>query len=135
MRDYEKMLEDVYSKLPEKEKKKERFEIPKLEVMIHGKQTIIRNLNEVAGKLNRDPAHLLKYFSKELAVPSVFDGKRGILQGRFREDVLNKKLEDYVKEFVLCNECGKPDTVFIIFEGVKYKRCEVCGARSPVRTI
>ena len=129
------MLDKLYKELPKKTTKTERFEMPVFITFIQGKQTIIKNLSEVANKLRRDPNHLLKYVSKELAVPGTFDGKRGSLNGKFKDDLMQSRLKKYIDEFVMCNECKKPDTELINFEGIKYKRCEVCGARAPVKAI
>jgi len=135
MEAYEKMLEKVYEKLPEKTTKIERFEMPSFSSFIQGKQTIIKNFNEVANTLRREPNHLLKYISKELATAGNFDGRRAIFQGKFRDDQLNSRLKNYVDEYIICNECHKADTELITFEGSRYKRCEVCGARAPVKQI
>jgi len=135
MEAYEKMLERVYEKLPEKTTKTERFKMPIFSSFIQGRQTIVRNFSEVANILRRDPNHLLKYISKELATAGNFDGRRITLQGKFRDNQLNSRLNNYVKEYVICNECHKADTEIITFEGSKYKRCEVCGARAPVKQI
>lgn len=133
METYEKMLERIYEKLPERTIKTERFEMPSFSSFIQGKQTIIKNFSEVANVLRREPNHMLKYLSKELATAGNFDGRRAVLQGKFRKEQLNSRLENYVKEYVICNECKKADTEIITFEGSKYKRCEVCGARAPVK--
>ena len=135
MIEYEEMLDKLYKELPKKTKTAERFEMPDFTCFTQGKQTIIKNLSEVANKLRRDPNHIIKFLSKELAVPGTFDGTRGILHGNFRDDLMQSRLKKYIDEFVLCNECKKPDTELIVFEGVKHKRCEVCGARAPVKAI
>jgi len=121
--------------MPKNTVSKERFEPPKFSSLVQGNQTFIKNFSEVADILRRDPKHLMKYISKELATSGNYDGKRGILNGKFREDQANSKLEYYIKEFVICKECKKPDTDLISVEGIKYKRCEVCGARSPVEQV
>jgi len=46
---------------------------------------------------------------------------------------VNDKIESYVKEFVLCTECKKPDTEIITEKGIKFKHCLACGAKSPIR--
>jgi len=135
MKKYEDLLDTVYERLPKRVVNKERFEPPKFETMVQGNQTFIKNLGEVAGVLRREPNHLLRFVAKELATSGNFDGKRGILQGKFKEDQLNSRLDAYIAEYVLCSECKKPDTNLIVHEGAKYKRCEVCGARSPVEQV
>ena len=135
MKKYEELLDNLYDKLPKRVARKERFEPPKFMSMVQGNQTFIRNFGDVADALRREPYHLLRYMAKELATSGNIDGKRGILQGKFRDVQLNSRLDGYLKEFVMCTECKKPDTALITFEGAKYKRCEVCGARSPVEQV
>lgn len=129
------MLSDLYKKLPEKALKSERFEPPTFSSAIQGKQTMISNFTDVADDLRRDANHLLKYISKEMATSGNVSGHRAILQGKFGNGQLNSRLENYIKEYILCNECGKPDTSFVTVQGIKNKQCEVCGARAPVKAI
>lgn len=129
--EYEEMLESAYAALPEKAKKEERFERPTFEAFIQGNKTIVRNFIAVAQKLRRKPAFFAKYLSRELAVPSSQEGGRLILQGRFYERQLNEKLEVFIKTYVLCKECKKPDTRLVDEGGVLMIICEACGARAP----
>jgi translation initiation factor 2 subunit 2 len=133
--DYEKLLDAAYEKMPKRAAAKERFEPPRFSSIVQGNQTFIKNFSEVAGALRREPVHLLRYVAKQLATSGNFDGKRGILSGKFKDEQLNGKLDFYISEFVMCKECKKPDTGLVTFEGIKYKRCEVCGARSPVEQV
>ena len=135
METYEKMLDEIYEKMPKKVLMKERFEPPNFESSIEGKQTIISNFKEVADTLRREPLHLLKYISKEMATSGDISGRRVLLKGKFTRDQLNSRLKNYIEEYILCKECNKPDTSIITFQGSKYKQCEVCGAKSPVRAI
>ncbi|RLG21261.1 translation initiation factor IF-2 subunit beta [Candidatus Micrarchaeota archaeon] len=133
--DYETLLEKAYKSIPDKVHAKERWEPPVVESYQQGNQTVIRNANEIANKLRRDVQHIMKFFIKELATSGNYDNGRIILQGRFTDKQLNARLSSYIKEYVLCTECHKPDTTLITFEGAPYKRCEVCGARSPVKKL
>ena len=135
MEKYEQMLDTLYEKLPKRTSSGERFEAPEFRVIVQGRQTIIQNFIAVVEILRRKPQHLLKYISKEFAVPASLDDKRVIIQGKFRQPQVNSRLKNYIDEYVLCNECGRPDTQLITFEGHKYKQCEGCGARSPVKTL
>jgi translation initiation factor 2 subunit 2 len=135
MENYEKMLDDLYVKLPEKAKEKARFEMPKLEAFQQGSSTIVPNFVDVAETLRRDPKHLMKYLCKESATQATIEGKRLVMKGKFRDTQLNGRLQSYANEYVLCKECKKPDTDFIAQGGVQFVRCEACGARSPVAVI
>ncbi|MCK4327331.1 MAG: translation initiation factor IF-2 subunit beta [Candidatus Diapherotrites archaeon] len=135
MEGYNALMEKAFSELPETAKEKARFKMPVFESFIQGNQTIIQNFTDVTGALRRDEKHLMKFLSKELATPADLDGRRLILKGKHRDKTLNGRLEKYVKEYVLCTECGKPDTNLLTQGGVNFMRCEACGARSPVSVI
>ncbi|MFZ5501800.1 MAG: translation initiation factor IF-2 subunit beta, partial [Candidatus Micrarchaeota archaeon] len=107
---YESLLDDIYSKLPEKTSSGERFEMPKFEYFTEGNKTLIKNFKAVCDKIRREPQVVSKYLSKELAVPVELKAERLILQRKMMGDILNKKLEEYVGKFVMCKECNRPDT-------------------------
>ncbi|MEB3772766.1 MAG: translation initiation factor IF-2 subunit beta, partial [Desulfurococcales archaeon] len=52
---YDALLNRLYSKVPAKKHGHERFEMPKVEVIHMGSQTIIRNFREISDKLRRNP--------------------------------------------------------------------------------
>ena len=132
---YEQMLDKAYKELPEKAKEKARFKMPSFESFIQGKETIIKNFTSVVNILRRDPEHLMKFLSKELATVTTPDDSRLVLKGRFKERELNKRLQEYAETFVLCSECGKPDTHIITEDKILFLRCEACGARAPIPVI
>lgn len=135
MPEYEDMLDKYYEEEPEDTDKEERFEVPKPRTHIQGGKTIIKNYKKITGKLRRDPKHLLKFLSKELATAGNLEGDQASLKGKFKSYQIKKKLKKYIKQYVMCEECGKADTNLINFKGAKYKRCEACGARSPVEEL
>ncbi len=135
MDNYDSMLDSLYSKLPEKAKEKSRFKMPEFQAFIEGSVTIVPNFVDVATDLRRDPKHLMKYLSKESATLANIENKRLVMKGKFREKLLNERLNKYAKEYVLCKECGKPDTSLIEQGENQFMRCEACGARSPVAGI
>ncbi len=113
----------------------ERFELPVAEIAPQGSQTMLRNFSQVAAAFRREEKHLLKYLAKELAAPAHIEGGRAFFQGALQQRVLQQKLEGYVKEYVLCRECGKPDTKLAREGSITILKCEACGARSPVKRI
>ncbi|HDH41648.1 MAG TPA: translation initiation factor IF-2 subunit beta [Candidatus Altiarchaeales archaeon] len=133
--EYEKLLDRAWEKLPDKLKNHSRFEIPKADSFVEGNQTIIRNFNEIANILGRDPKHLLTYLSKELAAFATFDGRRAIINRVLRREMINRRIEAYAKEYVICHECGRPDTKFTELAGEKIVKCEACGGWWPLRKI
>lgn len=133
MEEYEKLLKRLYKELPEKAKTKARWKEPSFESFIEGKKTVITNFNEVVTALRRDKVQLIKYLTKELAAPGEVEGNRLVLKGKFRDAQLNNKLKSYINTYVLCSECGKPDTELITQNKVLFLRCEACGAKHPVK--
>lgn len=72
--DYAKLLDRAYSKLPQAVGTGERFEIPRVVGIRMGRRTIIQNFGDISSKINRDPHHLLKFLSRELATAASLDG-------------------------------------------------------------
>ncbi len=133
MESYEKLLDEAYKKVKVVKTGGERFEIPKVEGQISGKNTVITNIAQIATYLRRPLEHLAKYLQKELAVPGKIDGDRLILITKLNSQKVNDKIQQYAKEFVICPVCQKPDTEIIAEKGIKFKNCLACGAKSPIR--
>ena len=114
MEEYNKMLEHVRKNLPEVVFIKERFEIPKVVGHIQGNRTIVSNFLQIASALRREVDHLLKYVLKELATPGEIKKSGALIMGtKVPASRINEKIRQYANEFVLCLECGKPDTQII----------------------
>ena len=136
MKDYRALLDAAYQALPNvQEKEQFRLELPKIKGGIQGNKTVITNLQQIANALRRPLDHLLKFLLRELA--TTCERKKGeiVFMGVFRADLLNQKIEKYIKEFVICPKCGKPDTHLQKEGSVTYLVCEACGTRTPVRTL
>ncbi|MAG22240.1 MAG: translation initiation factor IF-2 subunit beta [Candidatus Diapherotrites archaeon] len=131
---YENMLDRLYTALPEKTKKRERFEMPQAESFVQGTKTIVKNFGAILKIIKRDEKHLFKFLAKETATAaSVDDLSRLILNGKFSQEQVNNLLQTYIKQFVLCPECSRPDTKVKEKQGVKMLKCEACGALSTVK--
>jgi translation initiation factor 2 subunit 2 len=133
--EYEKMLNQAYEKIKPIESKGERFEIPKVEGHIEGKKTIITNFFQIASHLRRNPEHFQKFLLKELATPGQIEGDRLVLNIKVPSVKINQKIEEYVKEFVLCRECQKPDTEIIKEDRFTFLHCLACGAKHSIHKI
>ena len=135
MKSYEDMLKEAEEKLPKETKEKKRLEIPRPQVLIQGNQTFITNFDEIPTVMRRDPKHFSKFLFRELAMPGHIDGKRLVLQGKVYPKLVEKKLESYVKEFLYCKECNRPDTKLVKEGRIILMVCEACGAKQTVRNI
>jgi translation initiation factor 2 subunit 2 len=135
MQSYEKLLDQAFAKLPNKSESSERFQMPRAQILPAGARTIITNFAEIASALRRRPAHLQKFLLKELATSGELQGNRLMVQGRFRSDVVNRKIELYAKEYVLCPECNRPDTKFVKEDRYLFLKCEACGSSHVVKKV
>ena len=133
--DYEKLLQRARKNLPATAVEERRFELPKFESFIEGAKTIIKNFIEVAKNLGRDPAHLLKFLQAETGTFGEIEDQRLVLKGPKKVEVLNEKLDLYIKDFVLCKECKKPDTEIRKVEHIDQVKCKACGAKYTVRKL
>lgn len=133
--DYEILLKRGRSKLPESVLKTgERFEVPKAKGHLEGNKTVISNLNQIADALRRNPKHLLKYLLKELATPGELRPSGLLVMGtKVPASRINEKIQQYADEFVICRECGKPDTKLEIEGDFAFVKCMACGARKAVK--
>jgi translation initiation factor 2 subunit 2 len=133
--DYEALLKRAHEKFPPELLKKGRFVLPVFGSHIVGMRTTIRNFNEVAQSLRRDPQHLLKFLSKEMATAATTESGRAIFQGKFPNDTLQRLLERYAERFVKCPVCGSYDSKIVKEKRLFFLTCEACGARSSVPTV
>ncbi len=132
---YDDLLSRCMCKIPNECREAGRFTMPKADVLIQGAKTMFVNFNDVAGCLRRDPKHMLKFFLKELATSSEEQDKKIVFQGRFPGPLMNRKLELYAKNYVMCPNCGKPDTKLLKSDRLEFLKCEACGNKSAVKKI
>ncbi|HLD06067.1 MAG TPA: translation initiation factor IF-2 subunit beta [Candidatus Nanoarchaeia archaeon] len=132
--DYEALLDKAQQELPKVTESAERFEVPKVRGHIQGNRTVISNFLAIADVLRRDGGHLLKYIQKEMAAPGELKKSGSVIFGtKVSASRLNEKILEYAKHFVICSECGKPDTDLSRDQGITFLKCNACGAKHPVK--
>ena len=133
--DYESLLKRARAQVPEVVSKRERLEIPKLHYAKIGMRTVIFNFKEIADALDRDPLHLLKFLSGEMATSATMQGNRVIFQGTFQEDTFGRLMQRYLETFVVCPVCKRPDTKVVKEKRLSFLVCQACGARSSIKQL
>jgi len=108
--------------------------MPVAYVTIIKRQTIIKNFSEIAKTLRRDAKHISKFLFRELAIPGVIKGDELVLQGKASTTAINQRLQEYTKEYVICKECGKPDTIMSREDNITAIKCEACGAKKTFKS-
>lgn len=134
MGDYTDLLKEAYESVEPVEECR-RFEVLKVKGHHEGTRTIITNFAQVVTCLRRDPDHVMKFLTKELASSGEIRGDRLILSRKLPSKVVNEKIEKYVNLFVLCPKCKKPDTELEEDKGKAFLRCLACGEKYEVHRI
>lgn len=133
--DYEELLRRARSQFPEVAVKSERLEIPRLNYAKIGMRTVIYNFKEIADALDRDPQHLLKFLTGEMATAATAQGSRVIFQGKFSEDTFGRLIQRYLESYVICPVCKRPDTKLIKEKRLSFLVCQACGAKSSIKQL
>jgi len=132
--DYETLLDRAHESMPaEAENTEERWVLPEVELMWEGRTTVWKNFQDVVDSIRRDPDHLIGYILRVLGSAGSRDGRRLIFKSVISTDKLKNKLDEYVNTYVICGECGKPDTHLIKEGRTSVVECMACGAKRPVK--
>jgi len=111
-----------------------RYKMPvvygKIEGRGNGIKTVIPNITEVALSLHRSPGEVNKFFGCELGAQTSFSEKndRAIVNGAHTDAVLQQMIHKYVEIFVLCPNCGLPESDYKIKNGCIFHKCAACGS-------
>ncbi|HKM13550.1 MAG TPA: translation initiation factor IF-2 subunit beta [Candidatus Methanomethylophilaceae archaeon] len=130
--DYLALLERAKLNLPETIESHERFELPELDIIQEGKITILRNFMDIADKVRREPSHLLHFLLRELGTPGEVDNRRAIFKAKISGITISERLQQYTDTYVICAECGRPDTKLVKNDRIMMLECEACGASRPI---
>ncbi|NCP71790.1 translation initiation factor IF-2 subunit beta [archaeon] len=130
--DYNSLLDRLYMSLPTKTLENTRFELPTVDSIVQGKQTIWKNFSKCAKDLKREELQMYKFVMKEISTSSTIVNGTLVLNGIFNNQKMNQILDKYLKYFVLCSACKKPDTEIVVQNNVKILKCTACGAISPL---
>jgi translation initiation factor 2 subunit 2 len=135
MNSYKELLKRAQSKLPQEKDTGVRFEIPNVRSSVIGMRTIIHNFKEITEALNRKPHHLMKFLSNEMATAGTLDETRATFQGKFPHNTLERLVQIYTQNYVMCPVCKRPDTKIVKERRLFFLVCEACGARSSVKAV
>jgi translation initiation factor 2 subunit 2 len=129
--DYEEQLDRAIEETPDIEGTSSRFSLPDPEIRQEGSATVYENFQSTLNTLDREADHVMKYLQNELGTSANIDDRGRLrLKGEFRQERVREAMEEYVDAYVLCSECGLPDTRIEKENGAEILRCEACGARS-----
>ena len=132
---YDELLKRARTQVPEVTLKKERLELPRLLISMVGMRTTIANFEGVSDILDRDPQHILKFLTREMATAATYHEGRAIFQGKFPRDTFERLLQRYMDAFVVCPVCKRPDTKVVKEKRLSFLLCNACGAKSSIKQL
>lgn len=132
--DYDKLLKKVRDNIASKPVSDDRFKLPKVEIFYEGNTSVIKNFDRISDAVNREPDEILKYLLGGLGTAGERSGSRVIFQGKIPANNIQLKLKDYIDAYVICSECGKPDTHLVKKGRNVMVRCDACGAIRPLKS-
>lgn len=128
---YDDYLDRAMDETPEISGEVGRFQLPDPDVRQEGNVTVYENFQPTLDSLGRDEDHVMKFVQDELGTSASID-ERGRLRltGSFKQGRVRAAIEAYADQYVICPECGLPDTRLEREHGELVRRCEACGALS-----
>ncbi len=132
---YNQLLERAKAALPKALSSGERFQIPEADIVVEGKTTILRNFEDIVTAINRDPQMVLTYLLRELGTAGAQEGRRVVFKGKVTAQQVADRIKAYVDAYVICSECGRPDTRLVKEGRVAILECDACGASRPVKAM
>ncbi|NLE04444.1 MAG: translation initiation factor IF-2 subunit beta [Crenarchaeota archaeon] len=133
--EYDELLKRAREQVPEGAIKKERLELPRIFASMIGMRTTISNFKEISDALDRDPQHILKFLTREMATAATYHDNRAIFQGKFPRDTFERLIERYMEGFVICPVCKRPDTKVVKEKRLSFLVCNACGAKSSIKQL
>jgi len=113
-----------------------RYKMPLIQAKVQGHgngiHTAVPNMDMVARSLDRPPSYVTKYFGVELgSVTQIVDkDNKYIVNGRHDAETMQDLLDGFIKKFVLCKECGNPETKLrVTSKKAIEQNCIACGYR------
>ena len=132
---YDDLLKRACTQMPQVSEKRERLELPRLYMNTVGMRTIISNFKEISDALDRDPQHVIKFLTREMATAATFHDSRAIFQGKFQRDSFERLLQRYLEGYVICPVCKRPDTKIVKEKRLSFLVCNACGAKSSIKQL
>lgn len=132
---YEQLLGRAKQALPQALSSGERFQVPAPDIAFEGKTSILRNFEDIVQVIRRDPDMVLTYLLREFGTAGTVEGRRVIFKSKVTAPQVEERIASYVDAYVLCQECGRPDTRLVKEGRIAMLECDACGARRPVKAV
>ena len=132
-KEYLELLDRAFETIPDGFHETDRWKIPIAKLTYEGKNTLLINFKDIVGTMKRDEKHFLKYLLKEVGTAGGEKGTSAFFKGIQKLDTINRLIKTYCENYVICETCGKPDTVIQREGRAHLLVCQACGTRHPVK--
>jgi len=117
-----------------------RYKMPELEAKVesrgNGIKTVIVNIADIAKALARPATYPVRYIGYTLgALVDINETtNRYIVNGKHSEEDLSTLLDGFIDKYVLCKQCGNPETILSVSKDQSFLRlkCKACGGITKV---
>ena len=104
-----------------------RYKMPPIHVKIEGRgggiKTRLENITQIAKSLERPEEYIIKFFS--LTIGTIVKGN--LINGKHDPDDLAELLDMFIEKYVLCGQCGNPETEIKVKRERIGLKCRACG--------
>jgi len=132
--EYNDLLKKAKESIETERVSEDRFKLPEAEIFYEGNTTVIRNFDKISDAVNREPEQILKYLLGGLGTAGEREGGRVVFQGKIPANSVQEKIKEFINIYVICSECGRPDTHLVKKGRTTMVRCDACGAIHPLRS-
>jgi translation initiation factor 2 beta subunit (eIF-2beta)/eIF-5 len=108
-----------------------RYRMPRAEVGMERRGTLLKNCGEIAKALHRPPQYLAKFCGLLLGCHSEFDEEQraAVIRGEHLPATVHGLVRKFVDGWVLCGRCKLPETRLEVGRSKVTFDCKACGAR------
>jgi translation initiation factor 2 subunit 2 len=96
-----------------------RYQRDVVKINKSGQQYVLENIVEIASQLHVSVDSIKKFLQNKLNQPVILDKKTNQLKIKSITSSLENYIEEYIKLYVLCKKCNKPE--------LDNKKCKCCG--------
>tara|TARA_B000000460_G_C21314996_1_gene306058 strand:- start:137 stop:541 length:405 start_codon:yes stop_codon:yes gene_type:complete len=133
MSNYEDLLTQAFETMPEVTSTHSRWSLPEPKVRTEGNVTVYENFKNTVEILNREADLVLKFLQNEFGTSAnIDDTGRARLTGSFSTDRVFSVIKSFSQAYVICPDCGLPDTKLQEKNNSLMLHCEGCGILSKI---
>lgn len=127
------LVDRVYTELKKMDTSSSKLKLVPPDVIFQNQRTYIQNMKQIRTKLQREEADILKYFEEELRAKITIDQTGTfVITGKFQPNNIKNVLANYIKAYVLCDQCKSQDTSMVREKRRNYLVCNSCHSKKVV---